>query len=475
MSSNVPQPTFGPTGFIVPSAAAILDGVRQDVNQAFGGNLNPALNTPQGQLASSIAALVEDADQTFLYYTNQVDPAYAQGRMQDAIARIYFLERNPALPTTVDCDVVGIAGTVIPSGSLVQDTSGNLYLATNDITIGVSGTVTGSFYNQIPGPTPCPAGTLNEIYRAIPGWDTITNPSDGVIGQDTETRAAFEARREASVALNSRGTIQAIEGAVLSVDDVLDAFSYQNDQSTPLTYRGVTLIPHSIYIAVVGGTDQDVAEAIWSKKSPGCGYNGNTTVTVQDTSNGYTPPYPTYDVTFERPSNLTIQFLISLVNGPQVPADAITQVQDAILEAFSGGDGGPRARIGSTIYASRFYCVVNALGSWVQMLSLKIISGNTPTCTITASIALTTMTVTVVSSATLAVGQVISGLNIAPGTVITAQLTGSAGDVGTYSVSISQTAVSGTADTFIVDQDVVQTDIDQAPVTSAADIFVAIA
>lgn len=62
----------------------------------------------------------------------------------------------------------------------------------------------------------------------------------------------------------------------------------------------------------------------------------------------------------------------------------------------------------------------------------------------TGSIATTTLTVTAVGSGTLVPGMEISGANVAPGTVITGQLTGSAGSTGTYSVNISQTAASAT-------------------------------
>ncbi len=474
MTTNVPAPSWTLTGFIIPSDAAVLEGCRQDINAAFGGNLNPALNTPQGQLATSMAALVANADQTFLYYTTQVDPAFAQGRMQDAIARIYLLERKPALPTTVDCTCSGLTDTVIPGGSMAQDTSGNIYLSAEDATIPDAGVVTVSFYNQTPGPIACPAGTLTQIYRAVTGWDSITNPTDGVIGQNTEGRAAFEERRLASVAGNSRGTIQAVQGAVLAVPDVLDAFCYQNDTASPITYRGAALAAHSIYVAAVGGTDLAVATAIWSKKSPGCAYNGNTTVEVQDTSAGYSPPYPTYDVTFTRPDELTIQFLVILVNNPSVPSDAITQVQNVILNAFAGVDGGPRARIGSTLFASRFYCGVNALGSWVELTSIQITSGDTADCVMTGAIATTVLTVSAISSGALVVGQVLDGVNVAPGTLITAQLTGSPGSTGTYRVSKSQTAASAAIDAYTIDENSVAVEIDQVPVTSAADIFVAL-
>lgn len=61
---------------------------------------------------------------------------------------------------------------------------------------------------------------------------------------------------------------------------------------------------------------------------------------------------------------------------------------------------------------------------------------------VTGSISTTTLTVTAVTSGVLAVGQLITGANIAPGTYITALGTGTGG-TGTYTVSVSQTAASG--------------------------------
>ena len=67
----------------------------------------------------------------------------------------------------------------------------------------------------------------------------------------------------------------------------------------------------------------------------------------------------------------------------------------------------------------------------------------------TASISGSTMTVTAISSGTLAVGQLISGTGVSQYTIITAQLTGSAGSTGTYTVSIGQTVSSATMSTTL--------------------------
>lgn len=473
VTTNVPRPTFGSRGFVVPSSQEVLDGVQADINSAFGGGLNPSLETPQGQLASSEAAVVLNTDADFLYLTQMFDPAYSEGRYQDALGRIYFISRNPSQPTVVEGVCTGLDGVVIPVGSLAIATDGTQYVSTQAAVIPNSGQVTVQFASTIPGPLPCPAGALNQIYQSIPGWDSITNPAAGVLGNNVESRAAFEARRAASVAHNSIGSLPSVLGSVLVVPGVIDAYVTENVSNSPQIIGGVSLLPNSLYVAVVGGDAQAVGEAIWRKKAPGCAYNGNTNVTVLDTSAGYVPPYPTYSVSFERPDPLTIAFRVEINNTTLVPADAEQQIEAAIIGAFGGVDGGQRAKIGTTVFASRFYSVITALGSWAQIVSVKIGSTNATAAKFTASIAGSTMTVTAVASGALAVGQTLfdaTGALIA-GTTITAFGTG-AGGTGTYSLSNSQTLGSTALQAVSSDLFEVGVDIDQIPVTSPAFITV---
>jgi len=71
-------------------------------------------------------------------------------------------------------------------------------------------------------------------------------------------------------------------------------------------------------------------------------------------------------------------------------------------------------------------------------------------CSFTASISGATMTVSAISTGTLAVGQVISGVGVSQYTIITAQLTGTTGSTGTYTVSINQTVSSVSMSSTIV-------------------------
>ena len=456
MATNVPQPTFGSTGFIVPAESAILAGVQADINAAFGGGLNPALATPQGQLASSTAAIIGNSNDAFLFLTQQFDPAYASGRYQDALARAYDLERNPAEPTVVQALCSG-AGVTIPVGALAQAQDGNIYTCTQAGTIpAIGGQITLSFVCNNNGPIACPAGSLNIIYQAIPGWDSITNLSAGVEGQDTESTYQFEQRRQQTLAANSIGSLPSILGAVLEVSGVLDAYVTENPTAAPSIVGGVSLVPNSVYVAVVGGAASAVATAIWSRKAPGCNYNGNTSFTVQDTSPGYSPPYPSYVVTWETPADLPIVFAVNIVNTPQVPSNAATLIQNALLNAFVGGDGGSVASIGSLLLASRYFPPVSSLGTWAQIRTLQLGSPNTGSASVLGNISGTTLQVNTVTSGTIATSQYVTGSlgDISPGTQVSAFL-GGAGGTGSYTVNISQIiggtlTANGTATTLNV-------------------------
>lgn len=446
--TNVPSVTFGAAGFVAPSQQAILAGLQADFQAAFGGNLNTAPSTPQGQLITSLTAIIGDCYDQMVALFNGMDPAYAQGRQQDGVGRIYFQTRLPATATVATCVCAGLNGVTIPLGALAQDQAQNYYVATQSGTI-TNGSVTLTFACQSTGSIACPAGFVNAIAQAIPGWDSVTNPVAGVVGSAVESRYAFETRRQQSVAVNAQGTCPAILGALYAVPGVLDAYVSENvtssttgasiigslaggtlsvttvlsgvvavgqlvagtagvggTQGGPIlgttitglgsgtggvgTYTidtaqsvvsgtltcalgGTRLAPNSIYAAAYGGSVGSICYAIWSKKSPGCNYNGNTTGTVTDPSPQYGTNAPTYQVTYMTPATVPIGLNITMVSGVGAPANAASLVQAAVVQAFLGLNGTPpRARMGSTILAYQFASAILALGTWAQLISITI-------------------------------------------------------------------------------------------------------
>jgi len=371
--ANVPTIQFTSTGLVLPSESELLTGTFADIDDAFGGGVKQSLKTPQGQLATSLAKIIADKNEQIAYIANQVDPDYSAGLWQDAIGAIYFLSRKVALPTTVACDCVGEVGKVIAAGSKASDLSGNVYVCVDGGEIPSGGAISLNFQNIVTGAIPCPANSLVYIYQADSGWDTINNPTDGVLGRAVESRADFEYRRRNSVALMAHGTLESIYSAVANLDSVLDVYCFENDTDTVITAGSTSysLVKNSIYVAVIGGSDADIGAAILEKKGAGCNMNGNTSVVIPDDEN-YAYPYPTYTIKFHRPTPYALKFYVSIVDNTSLPSNIEGLIKAAIISAFTGEDGGQRARIGSTVFASRYYGPVALTSPFVSIIEILL-------------------------------------------------------------------------------------------------------
>jgi len=480
MSTNIPPVQFLPTGLSVPAEDDILVGVQADWNAAFGGNLNPDPRSPQGQVESAQSAAIAACYAAFAAIVNGINPDVAVGFMQDAIARIYFLNRNPGVATVVQCTCTGAVNTPIPTGAQAQDTSGNLYQCVAGGTIGAGGSVSLTFANVVVGAVPCPANTLTRIYQGVGGWESINNPAPGVVGAAIESPTAFEFRRQNSVAGNAQGWQAAVYGAVFAQPGVIDAFLYENQTSSPVTYGSTnfSLAANSIYVGVVGGVPAQIAQAIWSKKSPGCNYNGNTTETVYDTSGGYASP-PGYTVKFnnnsENPANTYFDVVIE--NVPTLPANIVTLVQNAIVNQFTGQTQGlPRARIGSQLVALDYAAAVQgAAGSSVSVPLLSINVGSNFNGQATLVNGSDVITITSATFGVLSFGTQMIGPAIPGGAYIVQQLSGTTGGVGQYQMSAAATGTVVTPEDVTGSSgDAATYGIDQAPTIAAANIVVSL-
>lgn len=132
------------------------------------------------------------------------------------------------------------------------------------------------------------------------------------------------------------------------------------------------------------------------------------------------------------------------------------------ITLFNGGDfwvkndGATTSAIGNKAYANNATGQISfaATGSPSDggtssassiALNVTTTSSQIANNSVTGSIAAQVLTVSAVASgAVLGAGQTLSGTGVDPATIITAQLTGTAGSTGTYSVSVSQTVVSTT-------------------------------
>lgn len=371
----IPKPTITDKGIIAPSSDEVLQGLWDVFIAAFGTDINQSLNTPQGQLSTSLTATLRDRDDQMIQLMNQIDPQYATGIWQDAIAQLYFLTRQGATRSRAQVIFYGLAGSIIPLGFRIQDQAGNIWTTTSQVTIQANGEAIAIVECSVIGAVIAQPDSITQIVEALAGVDRVTNPSAAITGRTAESREDFEIRRADSVSANSKNTDSAVRGALANLPNVVDVWVKSNHETTPVT-MGVTNYPvtqHSILVSVVGGDDQSIAWEMLVKAGTGCGFVGNTTVTVTDNDALAIDP-PEYTIKFLRPTATTVKFKVTLADVSKMSSQDENAIKNAILTALQSGR--TRARIAQNLRAVQY--VVPVSGSTdLELISIEVSTDGT--------------------------------------------------------------------------------------------------
>ena len=382
------------TGFSADDVSAVRAAVAQAWKQAFKSDdkaeLNTEPETPAGQLVDSQTASIVQKDSEILYLANMLNPLKATGIFQDALGEIYYIRRKPAIASSAVIKCTGLPGTVIPVSAQVMSTADDtIWQNTEAQTVGADGICECVFECQSAGLISAAAGTLSRINTMVAGWDTAVNPRAATVGQNAETQGAFEARRYASVGLNSRGTIAAVYARVANCANVVSCIVRENKTNMPIEIDGYYLKAHSVFVSVVGGSDEDIAEAIYNSCSAGCDYNGNTTVAVTDSATKAVE-----NVIFYRPEEFDVYVKVTLQGKNSLPDEYEKTVKSAVYDNFYGestatigGDPILRVAPGDTVLASRF--IPSVLDSGISQVVKILVSTDGQTWSETAYMPIT--------------------------------------------------------------------------------------
>lgn len=118
--------------------------------------------------------------------------------------------------------------------------------------------------------------TLNINASANATISVVASTPTTITGNAEETDIQLKVRRARSFNLQTQGPADAIAAALLSYADVFDAYVAENDTSSPAN----NVPANSVWIIVNGGTAAEIAQAIYSKKMPGCPMKGSQSMTI---------------------------------------------------------------------------------------------------------------------------------------------------------------------------------------------------
>jgi len=351
-------------GILVPDTADLKSEVQAEFKAVFGEELSLEDATPQGRLIDHEVALRQKMLETGAFLYSQRNPDTAGGVDLDALFRLLGSQRKAATKTVVVATITGAAGTVISAGKRAQNDNGDFFELANDATIPVSNTIDVDFRAVNAGAVSCPANTLTTIIDGVDGWETIDNSLSGVLGSNEMSDAQARRYRLDTLAGFGSVSVEAIRTNVYKVDGLLSCLILENTQATPQTINTRLVDSHTIEVVVDGGSDADIAQAIFEKRSQ-AGLQGNVSVPIAQTD------LPDFIVKFSRATPVYAVIRITLkANGT---ANLREQVGSAILD-YSNGLFESEAGfvVGKTVYTAELGAPIGAVSRQSDIRKIEI-------------------------------------------------------------------------------------------------------
>lgn len=341
-------------------------------------NLDPS--TPDGLKIAHDAEIFGNLDELLQRAYNSKDPNAATGVELDIICAITGTFRKLGTPSQATVTLSGVPGTLVGSGVRIQSSIDNTeWTIDQNVTIGGGGTVDVGVTCTVLGAIQADPDTLTIILDTVGGLESVTNALPATAGTERETDPQLRLRRNQLVALAGNNQLDNMLGSVGSVDGVRRFVIYENPTNAT---DGNGLPAHSIAIVVDGGTDEDIAQAIYNKKNPGVFLHpAGTPITVVVTSELY--PQNVQNITFSRPTYSDISVVVGVTNDGTLPSNAVDLIKEAILDYTGGTLIDPSCGfntngfdIGEDVPISRLYTPVNQVigqygSSYINTLTIN--------------------------------------------------------------------------------------------------------
>lgn len=344
------SPYIDETGMNIPAFEDIRDDLIASMKQIFGQDIYIDEDSMDYQQISIFARKIYDTNSLALLVYNNRTPNTAIGASLDNLCALVGITRKPATFSTVQLTITGDPNTVINNGKAFDGT--NTWLLPDTVTIPSNGIITVECQCEVAGNITAASNTITQIMTPTYGWLSVTNNYSAVPGSDIESDTELRGRFAKSTELPSSTVIDGITAAIESVEGVTRVAAYENDTNSTSS-EGFPA--HSITYVVEGGSNAEVGEQIYYKKTPGCYTNGTTSVQI---ASSYGLPAT---IRFYRPTYKNIYVNIALTKLPTFTDSYLDDIKDAIVKYIND------LQISDDVYTNMIMAV--ALGQMGQITS----------------------------------------------------------------------------------------------------------
>lgn len=194
------------------------------------------------------------------------------------------------------------------------------------------------FYAKNTGAIAIPSNSVR--ISSIPeGILSINNFEAGFTGQDVETDLALRTRRRRMLMLNGRATVNSIRAKLMNLNGVTAVTVNENSTNQTLD----SLPPYNFEAIVSGGSDEDIARAIWEYKPIGIKPYGTTSKDITDSTANIRTIY------FSRPTQYYVFIDISITKNEYFNDESIENIKTDIVENYK------TLKLGDTLFCQSLF------------------------------------------------------------------------------------------------------------------------
>jgi len=353
-------------GFTPKTLEEIQNGIKSKL-EVLSPGFDFSTESPDGQLIDIMSFELSQAWSEINLVYRSYDPQQATGAALRNLGLITGIIYGAATRSQVTITPIGFAGTLIPAGSQVKDTDGNIFSTSFDVEIPNNVQAVSVLAGAIP--VPISAGWI--VHTPVVGWFGAQNDLEGTEGSVAQTDQAFRNIRNRTVLRNYTANVDTTSARLheLGLEQVA---VLQN--ALPIVDPGTGQAANTIAVTIspVGTvTDEDIARVILNTKPSGISTVGTTAIVLDDTQgNPHTINF-TKATAVNIYMNVEVTYLVEDYAGAQegIIADLVAYILNH--------------QVGEDVIYSRIFSVITPWGkAQVDLLEIGLTNGTESTANI---------------------------------------------------------------------------------------------
>lgn len=346
--------SFGvtPEGFARKTLAEIKASLETGWRGIFGSNTDLSESTPDAQIIGLFAAALDEVWQAAAAVYASFRPSQAIGQALSDIVQFNGITRQQGTPSAVLMTITTTGGSVaLNTTHRFATTSGDLFypIFPNSYSNGSSVIMVA----VEKGPIAVGIGQLTQIVTPVSGLVSVTNAAVNYnTGTLDESDADLRARQAVSTEMAATNILESLYAALLNVAGVSDVRIYVNATAATVDGR-----PSNSYeVVILGGSNTDIANAIWQHHPAGIELFGSTSQDIIDSQG------QTRSIEFTRPTLVPIYVTVTVASTSAYPDTGDADIKQAILDYAAGVlVPGEKFGIGDDVFPSRIYTAINSV------------------------------------------------------------------------------------------------------------------